>query len=278
MRICHAAPGREPFSRPGWVPVATLVLAACTLFALASTGERALSLARAGDAIPWSGIAAARLTDWYSCGLFVPLFYWLGWRFPPGTTGWRTLALLYLAAAIGAAPLKLLIYGAVGNAFRPGLFDLGELIADGTISYAVSFLAIAAAVNLHLLWRRGLATAPEPEAERGPQDSLHRFAVRRGNAHAMVRAVDVICIDAQGNYARLHAGAERHLVRQTMASLETRLDPDQFVRVHRSVIVNVAHLRHVHPLSHGEYRLTLSNGESVRSGRSYNDRIRRLLR
>ena len=107
---------------------------------------------------------------------------------------------------------------------------------------------------------------------------LRWFVVRRGDRLSFVRAADVDWIDAEGNYARLHAGGKTHLVRETMKALEARLDPESFVRVHRSAIVNVDRIAHLEPYFHGEYVLTMTDGATLTSSRSYSARLRDLLR
>jgi two-component system, LytTR family, response regulator len=106
----------------------------------------------------------------------------------------------------------------------------------------------------------------------------HRLAARSGNKLNLVRVEEVDWIDAAGNYARLHVGGRTHLVRETMTGLESRLDPNRFVRVHRSIIVNVERVTTVEPYSHGEYVLTIRDGARVISSRKYSARLRTLWR
>jgi two-component system, LytTR family, response regulator len=106
----------------------------------------------------------------------------------------------------------------------------------------------------------------------------HRFAARCGNKLNLVRVEDVDWIDAAGNYARLHVGGRTHLVRETMTELESRLDPNRFVRVHRSIIVNVERVSTVEPYAHGEYVLTIRDGTRLASSRTYSARLRTLWR
>ena len=106
---------------------------------------------------------------------------------------------------------------------------------------------------------------------------LRRFLVRSPRGYHFVDAADVEWIEAEGNYAALHAGGRVHLVRHTMKTLEARLDPSAFVRVHRSAIVHVARIARVEPLGHGEYRLHLTSGARVHSSRGYGERVVALL-
>jgi two-component system LytT family response regulator len=75
----------------------------------------------------------------------------------------------------------------------------------------------------------------------------------------------------------LHAGAEVHEVRETLARLEARLDNARFVRVHRSAIVNVDRIKELLPSFHGEFVVVLRNGTRVTSSRGYSERLRALI-
>jgi two-component system LytT family response regulator len=106
---------------------------------------------------------------------------------------------------------------------------------------------------------------------------VERFAVRVSGDIYFVRTDDVDWIDSQGNYVALHAGGRKHLVRDTIKSVESKLDPRKFVRVHRSAIINLDRLRKLQPYFHGEYVVTLSDGTTLTSSRGYSDRLRSLL-
>jgi two-component system LytT family response regulator len=110
-----------------------------------------------------------------------------------------------------------------------------------------------------------------------PLNHVARFPVRANGEIYFVRVDDVDWIDAEGNYVALHAAGRRHLVRDTIKSLESRLDPAKFVRVHRSAIINVDRLRKLQPYFHGEYVITLQDGTTLTSSRTYSDRLRALL-
>jgi two-component system LytT family response regulator len=84
-------------------------------------------------------------------------------------------------------------------------------------------------------------------------------------------------IEAADNYVRLHSGHDKHLLRETMNSLESRLDPNQFLRVQRSAIINVRRIKELHPLFKGEYEIVLRDGTRLTSGRGYRDRLQELF-
>ena len=66
-------------------------------------------------------------------------------------------------------------------------------------------------------------------------------------------------------------------MRARMKDMEERLDPSSFVRIHKSVIVNVDRVKELEALSHGEYTVTLRNGKRLRSGRVFGDRLKALI-
>lgn len=102
---------------------------------------------------------------------------------------------------------------------------------------------------------------------------LERFAVPVRGRVMIVEAADVDWIEASGDYVTLHAGERTHLVRATMGSIERRLDPGRFRRIHRSAIVRLDRVRLVHPDAHGDHLLELADGTRLRLGRRYREGV-----
>ncbi|WP_109488844.1 LytR/AlgR family response regulator transcription factor [Occallatibacter savannae] len=88
---------------------------------------------------------------------------------------------------------------------------------------------------------------------------------------------DIRWISAEENYVRICTGTETHLLRETMTSLEQRLDPNLFLRVHRSAIVNLRYVKEVRSESRGDFMVHLTNGQKLAMSRSYRARIGELL-
>jgi two-component system LytT family response regulator len=105
-----------------------------------------------------------------------------------------------------------------------------------------------------------------------------RFVARRGAKHYFVRVADIDWIEAVGNYVRLQTGDKSHLIRETMKGVEAKLDPANFVRIHRSVLVAVERIQSIEAREHGEYVVTMQGGARFVSSRGYSDRVRALLR
>ena len=105
-----------------------------------------------------------------------------------------------------------------------------------------------------------------------------RLAVRTGGRIDLIAVADIYWIEAAGNYICLQLDASQHMMRETMKSLEARLDPARFVRIHRSAIVNADRISHLEPIEHGEYLVTMRNGKALYATRSFSRRLRELLR
>ncbi len=115
------------------------------------------------------------------------------------------------------------------------------------------------------------------EQLRVEQGYTRRFAVRTGSTLYFVRVDDIDWIDAAANYVQLHVAGKLHLVRETLKSLEAQLNPDVFVRVHRSVIINIDRVASIEPYAHGEYIIRMNDGARLTTSRSYSDRLRTFL-
>jgi two-component system LytT family response regulator len=109
-----------------------------------------------------------------------------------------------------------------------------------------------------------------------PRSALKRLAVRSAGKTIFVDVEDIDWIEAAENYVQLHAGRAEHLLHVTMNTLEKSLDADLFLRIHRSVIVNVKRIKQLQPVMHGEFVITLENGVRLQSGRSYTERLKTL--
>jgi two-component system, LytTR family, response regulator len=91
-----------------------------------------------------------------------------------------------------------------------------------------------------------------------------RILAKKGNSEAVVMVGDIEWIEAADYYACLHVAGKTHLVRETIKALEAKLDPRKFVRLHRSAIVNIDHVREIHRDGRTEGWVLLSTGERVR--------------
>jgi two-component system LytT family response regulator len=104
-----------------------------------------------------------------------------------------------------------------------------------------------------------------------------RLAIKDAGRVTFMSTGEIRWIEAQGNYVRLHGDGESRMLRRTMKAIGDRLDPARFVRIHRSIIVNLDHVRELQPLFHGEYRVVLRDGTELTSNRSFKDSLQRMV-
>jgi two-component system LytT family response regulator len=101
-----------------------------------------------------------------------------------------------------------------------------------------------------------------------------RLFVRQGTGRVrVVKPEEVDWVEAAGNYVRLHVGREVYLLRGRITALEAQLDPDRFVRIHRSTLVNIDRIQELQPWFHGDYVAVLQDGTQLSVSRSYRDRV-----
>jgi two-component system, LytTR family, response regulator len=103
---------------------------------------------------------------------------------------------------------------------------------------------------------------------------LARVALRSAGKISFVNIEDVLYVQAAENYVQLHLKTCRHLLHVPIATLEASLDPALFLRIHRSLIVNVKHVHELETGAHGEYIVVLTGGARLQSSRSYHDKIK----
>ena len=109
-----------------------------------------------------------------------------------------------------------------------------------------------------------------------PRRHIKRLAVRSAGKTVFVDAAEVDWIEAAENYVQLHCGKTNHLLHVPMNTLEESLDPEVFLRIHRSILVNVSRIKELQPGIHGEFVITLHSGVRLQSGRSYHEKLKTL--
>lgn len=109
-------------------------------------------------------------------------------------------------------------------------------------------------------------------------ESTERILIKSSGEIYFLKAEEIDWIEAEGDYMKFHTAGRSHLMRETMARLESRLDPKRFIRIHRSTIVNIDRLRKLSPSFAGEYAVVLQDGTKLKLSRGYHDRIAALLR
>lgn len=124
-----------------------------------------------------------------------------------------------------------------------------------------------AAASLRQLIEEIRSQRPRPE----------RLVVRRGARVSFVRIDEIRWISAAGNYVEIHVPSGEFLLRRTLQELERELDPRRFLRIHRSTIVSVDHVREIRPEGRGDGEVVLDDGTKLPLSRTYRERIDDLL-
>ena len=134
--------------------------------------------------------------------------------------------------------------------------------------------ALARAKSLIAAQEPGAAAAAPPPSLAAGRTRL--LLSERGKVVVLAMR-DIEFVQAAAKYVKIYAGGRCHSLRQSLGSLEGRLDPALFVRVHRSTLVNVEHIAEMHPLFHGDYELILRRGTRLTLSRRYRERLAPLL-
>jgi two-component system LytT family response regulator len=129
--------------------------------------------------------------------------------------------------------------------------------------------------------RQFLREVPKPERNPSPEPQAQKYTNRlvfKSRGRILFLPVgNIQWITAEENYVRVCTGNETHLLRDTMNAMEQRLDPQSFLRVHRSAIVNLNYVKEVRTESRGDFMVHLANGHKLAMSRSYRTRLGHLL-
>jgi len=136
--------------------------------------------------------------------------------------------------------------------------------------------------EINRLSKRLLALLEERDSERkvaiAQKDYLTRLMIKASGRVVLLKVSEIDFIEADGNYAKLHVGRKAHLLREKMNDLEGRLDPAKFVRIHRSIIVNLDRIKEMHPHFNGDYIVVLQDGQKLRLSRTRRENLEARLR
>lgn len=125
----------------------------------------------------------------------------------------------------------------------------------------------------------GPAEAPlTASAELPSPDPTGRIVVKADGALHFIKMQDVVWIEAQGDFVKVQTATKTQLVRETLQSFERKLDPAKFLRIHRSYVVNLDHVRRVETALYGDYSVFMADGTKLRLSRNYRAKLKTLLR
>lgn len=134
--------------------------------------------------------------------------------------------------------------------------------------------------EINRLSKRLLALLDEREriSSTRQKSYLTRVMIKAAGRVVLLKVDEIDFIEADGNYAKLHVGRKAHLLREKMHDLEGRLDPARFVRIHRSVIVNLDRIKEMHPHFNGDYVVVLEDGRQLRLSRTRRENLEARLK
>lgn len=125
--------------------------------------------------------------------------------------------------------------------------------------------------------RAGAAVAALPALPPPAGQFPAQLLIKQPGRLYFVPTAQVAYLEATGNYVTVHAQGTPHLLRTTLGQLAQQLDPQLFLRIHRSLIVNTQHVQELRPWTHGEYLLKLLDGTHLTSSRSYTEVIQQFI-
>ncbi|MFM9865318.1 MAG: LytR/AlgR family response regulator transcription factor [Micropepsaceae bacterium] len=243
------------------------------------------NLARAsagGVTLHWHLEAARILGAAMLAGLATPLVMSLVRRYPvEAGLLWRR-ALLHVTSAMGVAfalvALSCILAPILGvGDTRPFLVALPDHIAANWLPLGFSLMAMVGFAHA-IRYQTQLRThAPESADAAGTQYLKSVVVGARGHV-ASVDLASIDWIETQGNYIALHEGQKTHLLRETLSAFEPKLDPQQFVRIHRRVLVAAARVREIAPLANGDGLVRLADGTELRLSRNHRKRLHDAVR
>ena len=102
---------------------------------------------------------------------------------------------------------------------------------------------------------------------------MRRVPVKTSRGTTLILTEEIDWIASAGHYLELHAGRDTHLIRVKLSQIETRLDPKDFMRIHRSTIVNLDRIKSLHPMFNGDQLIILKDGQELNLSRTYYDKL-----
>jgi two-component system, LytTR family, response regulator len=177
--------------------------------------------------------------------------------------------------AIGEDAMPFVIFVTAYDAFAIAAFDANA------VDYVVKPYGDERLKRAIARVRNRLATQSPPrltpDLVRAQKDYKYRLVVSSGPRFEVVRSRDVDWFEAADNYVVLHTGKETRAIRSTISDLEKRLDPGDFMRIHRSTIVNTGRIRKIEPHNTTDFMIHLNDDTQLPSSRAYRESIRRFI-
>jgi len=180
-----------------------------------------------------------------------------------------------LSQASAQQSLPALVFATAYDRYAVRAFDLNAV--DYLVKPFTAARFEAAIERLRDRRRRGTSGEGLPRLLRDLGRRPDRLLVPDGRRMVPLALTAITWIRAEGDYARIHAEGKSYLVYRTLNDLETRLDPAEFLRIHRSAIVRLSQISEVQPADSSRYRLVLTDGTVLIVSRSRAATLKRLI-
>ena len=272
-------PWRRSFEVGFWVVTYLLSAIANSLTVNMDVSRLALDFA-AWQPVAWEASSAITALA------LVPGVVWFTRRWPLHLDNWRRMLPAHLLASvvwsavhvIGMVAIRKAVYAIQGDHYDFGnwWWEFGYEYVKDIRSYA-GVVATIEAYRLFLRRWQGEASLLDVPDDSPPVESVdrpERFLVRKLGREFLVAANDIEWMQASGNYVNLRMRGHDYPLRSTIGGVEVKLDPERFVRVHRSYIVNLDQIGSIEPLDTGDARLHMKDGSNLPCSRTYRGGLR----
>lgn len=241
------------------------------------------------------------IVGWLLCGyswgiLTVPVLRFLR-RFSLDRLGWSKLLLWHIPAAVVFSLLQIGIYVLIAKTLFGGsgygIWEFYKLIV--VQEFQSSFLVYFAIIFAAIAYKRFFREVPEARQDKpsevqpavvaagnGHQNGnghsfLDRISIKENGRISLVDTDSVEWIESYGNYVLIHTPGRRYIYRETMAGMEKKLQPSEFVRIRRSTIVRIDRIKELRPVLNGEFDVVLKNDKVLTSTRRYRKNLQHIV-
>lgn len=149
-----------------------------------------------------------------------------------------------------------------------------EIRRQRVVSMGETMERLLACVQAMVRTDAGAADVPPSAAPVAPAD---RVVIKAGSDLHFIKTADIVWVEAQADFVRVHTTGAAQLVRETLQNFERRVDPAKFLRIHRSSLVNLDHVKKVTPALYGDYIVQMSDETKLRLSRKNRGRLKQII-
>ena len=213
------------------------------------------------------------------------LFFWIDRRRPFQEKSWPSTLAMHVALTVpfslihvgGMVALRKMVY-----LLHDRFYDFGNVPVELLYEYRKDFFTYFMILFVIYAYRHfrfrysNTAGFLEESGQKASNKPISRLLIRSGNKETFLKVDEIERIEAAGNYVTIGTPERQFFLRSTLNQIEEKLSPELFVRVHRSAIVNLDHVREIIPYPSGDGRIVLNSGAHVALSRRFRDRLKPL--